>query len=210
MTLKIDREALPISPDEFGKVVAAHIAALSEYDEHLAGVREDEANEQLKPEDRRVVFPAPSASALVEEAIRQEKQDDGRTHFVADYEMVGPSLSVRKQRLVQQVSEAEGAELAKVVPPGKIRYFHLRYAQIMRDDAERLHVHLIEGNDHPGDVEAFQRQFRPEDDSRFLDEYDDRARVQTAVNTWAAKAHHDIEDLTEETVDGWKLEPFVG
>lgn len=213
MTLKIDRESLPYSPEQFAAAVDAHIAALAEYTEHLKGVHADAANEALAPEDRRVAFPPPTADSLVEKAIRYDGQENsGAFRFVADYEIVGPSLAVRKQRLMQAVSEAEGAELAKVTPPGKARYWQMREQAIHNADSTRWNGYVagLAGATVLTDFSDYVTGTRSAEDTRFLNEQEARRRDEKAIQFWAAKAHHDIEDLTEETVDGWKMEAFGG
>lgn len=183
MTLKIDRETLSISPEEFGEKVDAYAARMAEYGEHLKGVEADAANPDLAEDERRVAFPPPDADGLVKRAVAE------------GYEIVGPSFEVRKQRLLQRVSDAEQAELAKVVAPGKRRYFDLQEQAIRVKQAE-------EWGRQDGGIDP--------DDEQFLADQDQRREAWAAVVLWAAKQHHDIEDLTEETVDAWEATPFNG
>lgn len=184
MTFKIDRETLPCSAEDFAAIVDAHAAALNEYAEHLKGVAADEVDLSLKLEERRVAFPPPEAHELIVRAIRQ----DGNT-FIADYELIGPSLEVRKQRLSNAVNVLEQAEHDKILPPRKARYLQL----LVGEANERLNKGIA-----------------TDEDDRLLTEAAARRKKIDAVERWAAKAHHDIEDLTEETIDAWKLESFSG
>lgn len=207
MTIKIARESLPCSPEQFAAALDGYVAALTEYNEHLKGVEADAADPSIPHENKRVAFPPPEPPlGIMTAAIG--RRDDGSLY--ADYEIVGPPLDVRKQRLMQQVSEVEGAELAKVTPPGKARYWQMREQAIRQADSEVMTAHMSAGNDLPGDAEAFLRSMRSSADTDFLAEQDARRKEEDAVRFWAAKQHHDIEDLTEETVDGWKMEAFRG
>lgn len=209
MTLKIDREKLGCTPEQFAEAVDQHIAALAEYNEHLKGVEADAADPSIPHENKRVAFPPPySPIGNIEMAIG--RREDGS--LFADYEIVGPSLEVRKQRLMQAVSETEQTELAKVTPPGKARYWHMREQAILRADSERWNEHLAKAKpgDLPTDYAEFIASTRGADDSRFLDEQEARRRKEEAIRFWAAKQHHDIEDLTEETADGWQMEVLGG
>lgn len=217
MTLKIDRETLVCTPEQFATAVDQHIAALTEYNEHLKGVEEDAADPSIPHENKRVAFPPPySPIGNIEMAIGG--REDGS--LFADYEIVGPSLEVRKQRLAQRVSETEQAELAKVTPPGKARYWQMREQAILRADSERWNKHVAKLNADaantpgatvdPGSFTDFVTSTRSDEDSRLLEEQEARRRKEEAIHFWAAKQHHDIEDLTEETVDSWQMEVFGG
>jgi len=197
MTFRIDRETLPCSPDEFARAVEAHASALVEYAAHLLGVEADAANQALKPHERRVAFPPPSAPPLVEAAVK-----------AGGYELVGPSLEVRKQRLCAHVDEAEQIELAKVMPPRKERYWQMREQDIRTADHMCLSNH--QDKIEPDHIEPWLKSVRPTEDTTFLAEQKRRRDTLSIIQRWAAKAHHDVDDLTEETIDGWKLEPFVG
>jgi hypothetical protein len=210
MTFKINREHLPCSEEEFAVAVDAHISALAEYLDHLKGVAEDAANPDLADGEKRVAFPAPEAPhPLIHQAIART----GAGTLVPNYEIVAPPIEVRKQRLMQAVSDAEAAEIAKVTPPGKARYFQMRMQEILRADSERWNAHMQQfagGDGDPPDFVSFVTRTRADEDSRFLDEHEARRKKEEAIRFWAAKAHHDIEDLTEETVDDWQLESFRG
>lgn len=174
MTIRIDEESLA-GFDDFAGRVARHAAAVAEYETHLRGVEEDAANETLKPEERRVAFPPPSEHPTVEAAVK-----------AGGYELVGPSLEVRKQRLCAAVDLMERSGIADVTPDRKRRWFNFRIADIASKDDDAV----------------------THEDASFLDDQQARAKREMAVRRWAAKQHHDIDDLTEETIDAWKPEPF--
>jgi len=203
MTVKIDRESIRGMAQDFATAVDAHVAALNEYAAHIKGVAEDAVNPDLTPDERRVAFPPPSAHDLIECAVRQDGD-----RFIADYELVGPSLEVRKQRLCAQVDAAEAAEIAKVMPPRKARHWQMREQDIRTADHMRLSNHPVALK--PEEINDFLAKARPAEDTTFLIEQGRRHATVTAIQRWAAKAHYDIDDLTDETVEAWKLEPFNG
>jgi hypothetical protein len=47
-----------------------------------------------------------------------------------------------------------------------------------------------------------------DDDKAFLAEYERRKTSTEAIQRWAAQASSDIEDLTADTIDSWKLPPL--
>lgn len=212
MTYKIALEALgPLGADSFARLVAAHIAALAEYDAHLVKVRADAANPDLADDERHIEFPPPSAPAEVESAIRRTGREDGTTEFAADFEIVGPSLAQKKAKLFDLVSSAERAAINAVVPPGKIRAFQFREADIRKEDQRRYSVAVasLPLGSEP-DFARFCDESRPITDTRFLDEQAAREDQRNEIYRWAAALHSDIEDLTDETADGWEMKPFHG
>lgn len=105
------------------------------------------------------------------------------------YEFEGPTLAEKKAALFAEVRRMETEALAAVVPPAKARHW-----QFMCFDARaRLDKGLA----------------TDEDDAALTAEVE-RAQRQTLINRRAAKIEHDIDDLTDETVDAFVLEPFVG
>lgn len=187
MTYKISLEALgQLGPDGFAKLVTDHIAALKEYDAHLVLVRRDAEIADLPDAERHIAFPPPWAHAEVVSAIRVIPRDDGTSDFVPDYEIAGPTLEQKKAKLFDQVSAAEREAIASILPSGKVRLYQFRHADIM----------------------AIKEEERSVADNQFLSEQAVRDTTYNKVVRWAAQLHSDIEDLTAETIDAWKLEPF--
>ena len=60
------------------------------------------------------------------------------------------------------------------------------------------------------DFSSFSSAHRPADDTRFLEEQAAREDQRQEIYRWAAEMHSDIEDLTEQTVDAWEMNPFNG
>jgi hypothetical protein len=186
MTAKIDAESLGCSAEDFSAAVSDFVEALNEYEAHLVGVRMDEANPRLAPEDKRVAFPGPHAPPIVMAAIRKEPQPSGSNRFIADYELTGPSLEVQKQRLSDTVAQAAQAAMETVTPARKRMFFNLTEQAIRATDE------------------------RSADDEALLADQDRRRKAEAAIKLQEAKAYHDIDDLTEETIGQWKMETFGG
>lgn len=133
--------------------------------------------------------PAPLAPPLVEVAVRRVIQAEGQPDdFVANYEIVPLTLDEKKKELADQVAKLEAEAVALVVPPGKARLWQMDVARASRV-AEK-------------DRTAEQHQA--------LAAHAERAKKIEYVNYHAATLAAEIDDLTDETIDGWRLTPFPG
>lgn len=201
MTYQIPIEALLCPRHVFARLVEARIATLREYDAHEAIVRAHALVADMPDQERYVHLAVPEAPfAEVDSAIRRTGRPDGTSEFVADYEIVMPTVSfeAKKAKLLQQVSDAESAAQLAVVAPGKIRAFQFREADIRKADNARAAARA-QGTPDPG---------RPEADTRFLDEQAAREDQRNEIARWAAQLHSDIEDLTPDTIDAWQMKAF--
>jgi hypothetical protein len=202
MTMHIKLSSLPWSLEEFQQRAAAYAAAMTEYAQHLKGVAADAENETLAPEDRRVAFPPPTEDWQITAAVRQG--DDGI--YVVDCKVHGATLDERKSALAARVKELETAAIAEALPSAKARHFHFRKADIDAADVARIAANP----NHIDDVPAFLASTRSDEDARFLDDYAARLAKMNAIQRWAAKLEHDIDDLTEATIDTFEVVPFNG
>jgi len=196
MTFQIRKADLPCSVERFAELVKAHAEAIAEYERHLLAVAQDADDPNLKPEEKRVAFPPPSAlHPLIEQAIR-------------GYEVVGPTLSEKKATLTEAVRACEREAIEANIPAAKRRHWQFRYQDILAADHARLsnHPERIE----PEDINAFLASCRPAEDTAFLADYREREVREAAIHRRAAKLEHDIDDLTEETVDTFAVTPFHG
>lgn len=192
MTIKIKLSELPCPPEMFIDGVNIHMHAMQEYAKHLKGVEEDAQNNDLKPEDRRVAFPPPEAHPLVMQAARE------------GYVFVGPSLAEKKAALFAEVKRMESEALQAIIPPAKARHWAFQEADIRGADQERYKAQLAMPNPMPFD--QFSLINRPLADTTFLKEQADRkARVESAMRS-AARLEYSIDNLTEETIDGWSAD----
>jgi hypothetical protein len=200
----------------FEVAVAAHALEMRNWRAHMARVEVDEKN-NVAPIDRHVAHPRPGAHPLVEAAVNE--------HDIADYEVVddGPTpaqiLEAKKTDLYVAVSRAEQAAIDAIMPRRRHRLFVLREAAIRQADQAVIQeltkkrgmlasaaaaVGLTKAVDLSVDVE----RRRPADDTKFIGEQVARQRKIDAIHRAAAQAHNDIEDLTLETIDAWKMPPF--
>src|SRR4029077_19782444 len=206
MTLQVKLSTLAISAEDFAARVQAHFERLVEYYHHLEGVKIDAANPDLKPEQRRVAFPPPSEDNTVELAIRRERHDDGSITPVIDYEVKGPTLTEKKAALTAKARELEAQAHHANVPAAKRRHFQLREADIHANDRAR-----VEANPERVDnAFSFMAATRDPEDTTFLAEQAARHEKEQAIMRWGAKLEHDIEDLTEATIDAFMILPFHG
>jgi hypothetical protein len=163
---------------------------MAEYAVHLEGVAADAANPELKPEERRVAFPGPAADPLIERAA------------VEGYEIEGPTLAEKKAALLDQVHAAERAALERLIPPNKLRHWQFREQEIRAADHGR---YPSDGTLTFADKLAEVDRTRPAEDTAFLADFQSRKDTQQQVMKAAAKLEHDIDDLTEDTVDAFKI-----
>lgn len=136
------------------------------------------ANTELPARD-----PHPSSPFQGEDA----QADD---YEIVDYEIIDdrPSLRVRKDALIHQISEQERALMTASMAPGKRRLAGLRAHEIrQKPEAERSGA-----------------------DKQFLAEAQARLQREAAIGRHAAEQMAAIEDLTEATIDAWQPAPFPG
>lgn len=125
----------------------------------------------------------PTHHLLVEACVRRVPQEGGPDDFVTDYELVDdlPKLRAKKDTLIGQIVEQEVAGLAEISPPGKRRLQELRCQEI-----------LLLGEEN-----------RTSEEKQFLTDYAGMIKRMNAIQKRAAELMAEIEDLTDETVDGW-------
>ena len=197
---------------DFAAAAASHAVEMRSWRAHMARVNEDAANDVPK-ERRHVAYPRPRAHPLVERAV--DEKDEVNFEIIDDGPTAAEKLAARKDALWNEVSIAENKAIDAVIPPGKRRFFNLRESAIQEDDQAKAIalsasssglLKKITGNALTADQIAAQIEAeRPAEDTALLKaQKERRARIEAA----AAKAHHDIEDLTAETVGSWKLPTF--
>lgn len=188
MTLKVLKSQ--IASFDFAGQVADHVAALEAHDAHMGNVRAEEG----KPANERTyeAFPAPTAHPLVDAAVRRVLNESGGTTFVADYDVEddGPTpeevLVAKRNALLAAVTNAETAARNAVIAPGKVR------------------LHSIRARD----AYAKKKEDRSAEDEKIIGENEALRAKLDAIELYGAMQHSEIEDLTIDTVDGWKLKEF--
>jgi hypothetical protein len=173
MPLQIFKSVLNALPYDFAATVEAHRQALLAH--------------------RFTGDAAPTATALVEQAVRRVQYQGQADDFVADYAIVDdvPPQPVetdadRKQKLVAAVRRAERDASDTIVTPGKLRLLTLDVSRaVAKPEAERSSA----------DKAALA----------------DMAAVQTrldAVQYHAATLEAQIDDLAAAQYESWKPAPF--
>jgi hypothetical protein len=168
----------------FDAAIAAYLDEVEGWRQHMESVARDPVTYQP--------YPAPVAPPLIAQALRQDRDGDGRVTFVPDYEVVDDAptpdqtLRVKKDRLLMLVSQMEIQAAAAVVPPAKRRYLSILANDAVGKDA----------------------QLRTETDTSALTMQTDATDRFAAIDRHGAKLMYDIEDLTEETIDSWAPEEF--
>jgi len=207
MTFQIRRADLPCSAEEFAARVIAHVERLNEYYRHLAGVEADKVNPNLEADERRVAFPGPSEHPLIESAIRPNvycELPDQAAIAIADYEITGPTLAEKKAALTAQVHKQEAEAIEAVFPAAKRRHWQFREQDIRAADHMRASNHPT--RIEPDQMDAFLRSARMTGENMFLDDMNARRAKVDAIQRRAAKLEHGIADLTDDTVDGFKID----
>jgi hypothetical protein len=149
-----------------------------------------ESFRQAKLEHRFTGDVAPSAPAVIEQAVRRVPRQGAVDDFVADYKIVEdipvPTLAERKAALQGAIRSAEAAALAKVISPARERLMGLDLNAIYaKPEAERSDA-----------------------DRALLSRAADIAARKTVIHRHSATLEIAVEELTDATIDGWAPAPF--
>jgi hypothetical protein len=207
--------ASAIAGTNFAVAAASHATEMKAWRAHMERVKQDEKND-VPIERRHVAYPRPRAHPLVERAL--DENDEVSFEVVEDGPSAAEQLAARKAELLSEVTNAENKAIDAIVPPGKRRLLNLRESEIRAADQAKM-VALIASNSgvlkklmgnsmSPADISARIEADRPEDDTALLKAQEDRRARLEAIERAAAQAHHDIEDLTAETIGSWKFPTF--
>lgn len=221
MTAKIPKSVVDSFPD-FAAQAATHAVAVRQWRGHMARVKEDETKKNLAPIDRHWPIDRPRAPIAIEAAVNENDE--------MDYEIVddGPSpedlLALRKVQLLGAVTRAEQDARATVMPFAKERLFNFLEADIRAKDA-RVVTSMMEKNlgvfrvaakavglgkkIEPQDIAAAVNAKRTEPEQQHLADMKARRVKMAAIERRAAQAHADVEDLTAETIDAFKIPDFT-
>lgn len=200
--------------------IATFAQAMRDWRAHMALVEKDK-RDGIEGIDRHEPYPRPIAPELIDSAV----DEDGKP----DYEIVddGPTseqlLNAKKAALFGEVLKAESIAAELVVPAAKRRLFNLQEAAIYAAD-EKIAADLKKkkkgriakvwdaalGKDVDAiAVEAADiRAQRPEKDTAHLDAQAERRERINKLAMISAQALADIQDLTADNVDDWKLPNF--
>ena len=199
----------------FAATAASHAFEMKGWRAHMARVKEDEKND-VPIERCHVAYPRPRGHPLVERAV--DENDEVNYEVVDDGPTAAELLAARKAELLNEVSAAEGQAIDAIVPVGKRRLFNMRESTIRESDqvmASALYAKnsgfikklvgvVLDDKQIAAKIDAE----RPIEDTKHLQAQEERRARMAAIQLAAAKAHHDIEDLTVETISSWKLPTF--
>jgi len=197
---------------DFPAAAAAHAVEMKNWRAHQKRVEDDKQN-GVPQEDAHWPQKPPRAHPLVERAV--DENDEANFEIVND---LPDPLAIKKAQLLDDVGRAEEAAIAAVVPAGKRRLFAMREQDIReRDNQLRTELHAGNGGlirkvtGQQMSVEEIERAIidarGPEDMKHLADQAARRQRI-AEIERKAARAHHDIEDLTAETIGSWKMPTF--
>jgi hypothetical protein len=198
MTPRIPQSQVKVSADEFHRLVEGHIGELKAWTAHMGRVRLWELHKQAVDRGEQVKrpapvehhrYPPPRASPLIEASVKVDSVGDGQeVSYAPDYEIFddGPSLEEilrqKKDALMPAVYEAERKEIHVVIPFAKHRAAAIR------------NIDLV------GKTEK-----TPEDDAEIVD-YQVKMQQIEAITRKYAKILSDIEDLTPQNIDTYRME----
>ncbi len=234
MTARILKSSI-IGIDDFAARAAEFAVELKEWRAHDARVKADEAAGVIGIE-KHWSHPRPTAHPLVEAAVNENSEMD--YELVDDGPTAEQILRTKKNDLLRQIQQAEHDAIGAVVPHGKQMFFNIRENKI-RADVAVLEFEEARAAVRAAEAEALAfadsgflksvskaiglrksrtiapppiappRTISPEDDA-FLKEQDNRRSKMEAIRYASAKAQHDIEDLSADTVDSWRTPALNG
>lgn len=178
MTLRIKLSQLQgIGVETFAQMVADHARELRWHDEHHADPARDP-------------YPAPSASPLVDAAVR-------RRDFAPDYTIeddVTPTAEQKKVAIAHQIALAEAQAIDRVRPILKHRLDGILYAEQMAKVSLGEEGKVVDGRDSAGRA--------------LCSEHEDRHRRFAEIHKHAAQLQSDVADL--KVADAFVMTPFPG
>jgi hypothetical protein len=225
MAYRVPKSKTAAFPD-FGAAVATFADDLNAWRTHM---------EKTKTDPKYHPYPAPQAHPEIMAALRETEKGFVPDFEIEDD---GPSpeliLRAKKNALAGELSRMELELVQAISPPGKRRLQthrenDIRLADAMRRDRllaqdhekQEKHVGVLKKlkNLATGEGPAPQRALddimqevekrRPSEDTAFLQEQEELRQKIAAIDRHFAEQHHQVEDLTLETVDDWKPTPFA-
>lgn len=200
--------------------IATFAQAMRDWRAHMERVEKDK-RDGIEGIDRHEPYPRPIASDLVDSAV----DEDGNPDYVIvdDGPTAEQVLNAKKSALFNEVLKAEAIAAEKIVPTAKRRLFNLQEAAIGEAD-EKLAAELKKkkkgriakvwdaalGKDVDAvTVEAADlRAQRSAKDNDHLDAQAERRGRFNKLAMLSAQALADIQDLTTDNVDDWKIPNF--
>lgn len=211
--MKISKTAM-LAFDNFD-LEAAHFAEQIRHWLHHEKMVESQKGKDIPPIERYTPYARPRAHPLLEAAV----DDAGNV----SYEVDDDTLETRKNELTERLLQAEHAAIAAVVPARSVRHFAQLENDIRQKDAE-LRQMMMERKAKPGilkrifksdaldvqELESAVAEQRTEKNTEHLKAQLMRCDRVAAIQKIAAAALHEIEGLTLDNIEQWKLPDFTG
>lgn len=170
-----------------------------------------EAHRQTKLAHHQTVgVPAPAEHPLVEAAVKRVSRGADPDDYVADFEVIEPTLEEKKRDLVAQIGKDQQAALEGAMTSGKRRVhifavsdLRVKIAADYASATEKTRADKVD----PPSLDDFLK-ILPPSETALLAMHDRLLAHQDKIMRHAAKLHAQIEDLTSADIDLWKPEPF--
>lgn len=194
--------------------VARHAFEMKTWRAHMGRVKESERLGHVG-DQKYIAYPRPDAHPLVTSAVNEN--DDADFMIKDDLPTSEQILAAKKQILFGIVTSAETTAKNMILPATKRRAYTFREADIRANDDK------IVRDIQPGmfakaavalkivgviDLQAEAEKKRSSADTKFLADQAARAKAIAAINRSAAQMFSEIEDLTLENIDKWKMPDF--
>ena len=197
----------------FEATVAAHAKEMRDWREHMGRVAADE-RAGVTGINKHVPYHRPTHHPMILKSVNENDQ--------ADYVIIDDSptpeeiLESKKMALHGQLAEAERIAIVAIVPPAKARAFNLRENDINVADSKLViakpgilsKIKVVVGLEEKVSIMDEITKMRPAADTQFLAEQADRRSKVDAIVRTAASISSQIEDLTIDNIDAWKMPAF--
>jgi hypothetical protein len=170
--------------------------------------------------------PAPFPEPMDHPDIVAAINDKGEPEFEVFDDGPSPAevLEQKKKALAMEVTAMEHAALEAVVPDRKRRLLNIRLNDLAKTESGRtkdllnsIGRQIEESNDNNEKLDLMRRQrdltaeihaMRTPEEAALAEDQIERQKKIDAITLWAATMHNDIDDLTVDDIDTWKIEPY--
>lgn len=172
----------------------------------------EKTKDEEDPTKKYASYPPPTAHGEVMAAVNESGDPD--YEIVDDMHVLNAAIFIgKKNELFNLVSKTENDEKQKVVPAGKERFWRLKEQSILdMDSVVRRQVQIDYYNkEEEVDIlklEEYIIQQRTPENQKFMEAQAERADQLKHIDLWGAEQHSEIADLTDETIDTWKMKPY--
>lgn len=212
MTFKILKSAFDADPN-FAIKVQAYAAERRTWKEHMGRVAADEAA-GVTGIAKHVAYGSPTASSMIMESVNEAGDPD--FYIFDDGPTTEQALEIKKLDLYNRLIAAQTAAINEVGSAVKRRLWDLKENEVYDRDGERIATAMSKDTGwlaklvgRKSSVAEETQRSRSAEDAAHIAEQTKRRRKINAIVLIGAQAHSDIEDLTVDNVDAWKLPDFT-